>query len=84
MPSTVRTVPDASEPIPLTENVTVAVLCSLKVIVPDPLTVAVVDEDDGFEMDTPPEACHWLKRYPEGIVPVESEYDPAGLDTEPP
>ena len=84
MPSTVRTVPDASEPIPLTENVTVAVLCSLKVIEPEPLTVAVVDEDDGLEIVMLPEASHGLKRYPLGIVPTEREYDPAGLDVEPP
>ncbi|MEM1792630.1 MAG: hypothetical protein QXE92_00120 [Thermofilaceae archaeon] len=51
---------------------------------PDPLTVAVVDEDDGLEIVMLPEASHWLNLYPEGIVPVESEYDPAGLDVEPP
>lgn len=76
--------PDASEPMPLTEKVTVAVLCSLKVIVPDPLTVAVVELEDGFEIVMLPEACHWLKRYPLGIFPIESENDPAGLDVEPP
>ena len=76
--------PDASELIPLTENVTVAVLCSLIIIEPEPLTVAVVDEDVGDAIDMPPEASHCLNLYPLGIFPAESEYEPAAMLVEPP
>lgn len=53
-------------------------------MVPEPLTVAVVELEDGFAIVTLPLACHWLNLYPLGIFPVEREYMPAGLITEPP
>ena len=63
---------------------TAAVRCSLMVIDPELLTVAVVDVEVEEATETPPLTSHCLNLYPLGIVPVESEYEPAVTLVEPP
>ena len=73
MPSTVRTVPEASEPRPLAEKVTVAMRWSLMVIEPEPLTAAVVELDVDEATEMLPLVSQRRNLYPLGMVPVESE-----------
>jgi hypothetical protein len=54
------------------------------VIDPELLTVAVVDVEVEEATETPPLVSHCLNLYPLGIVPVESEYEPAVTLVEPP
>ena len=44
---------------------------------PAPLTLAVVDVEVEDATETPPLVSHCLNLYPLGIVPVDSEYEPA-------
>lgn len=54
--------PEASEPKPLAENVTVALLHNLIVMVPAPLTVAVVELEVEDDTLTLPLVSHLSKR----------------------
>jgi hypothetical protein len=54
------------------------------VIEPEPLTVAVVELEVEEATLTLPLVSHCLNLYPLGIVPVESEYEPATTLVEPP
>jgi hypothetical protein len=51
---------------------------------PAPLTVAVVEVEVEDATETLPLVSHLLNLYPLGIVPVDSEYEPAATLVEPP